>query len=569
MIKATIRLLRALPSNTRITLLTGLCGIAAGLVAVAFLLSTNWVYRVTLVALSHQSRTTFLLGSLAVVTVSSWIVGFLLARFQPKAAGSGIPELKVAYWKDLGFLPFRSLWVKFVAGVLSLGGGASMGREGPTVFVSGGVSSLLAGRLGIARQSRRPFAAAGAAAGLAAAFNTPMAAITFVLEELLGELSDRVIGSVVLASVLGAFVVYATLGKQPAFMMPTVASPSLVVYLFVPIVAVLGGVIGMLFQRASIQLRAKTRKGSRIPPWLRPWVGGLTTWALGSAVFLITGRLGVFSLGYDDLSEGLRLGIDASTASLLVVCKLAATVMCYGWAGCGGIFSPTLFLGAMTGIAVAGFVNPWVPLTHADYVILATVGMSACFGAVVRAPLTALLIVFEMTHQFALVPALMLAGVISQPIARAFGKHNFYDEILEQDGHELTHVKPPRDLESWRNLPVSTIARLNPFVLHDLSGPAIRAALLAPYGRFPVEIEGSIKGILLRPEAEAALKQGRTPQLEPAIVGSMKMSIRDVSHLIINAPCGLVVLTDDGADRILSLVTLHDLLRAQVDVSDS
>jgi len=568
MIKATIRLLKALPSNTRATLLTSVCGIAAGLVAVAFLLSTNWVYRVTLVALSHQSRTTFLLGSLGVITVSSWIVGFLLARFQPKAAGSGIPELKVAYWKDLGFLPFRSVWVKFVAGVLSLGGGASLGREGPTVFVSGGVATNLAGRLGVARQNQRPFAAAGAAAGLAAAFNTPMAAITFVLEELLGELSNRVIGSVVLASVIGAFVVYATLGKQPAFDLPTVGSPSLVVYLFVPIVAILGGAIGMLFQRASIQLRGKIRAGSRIPPWLRPWVGGLTTWALGSAVFLITGRLGVFSLGYDDLSEGLRQGIDAPTASLLVVCKLAATVMCYGWAGCGGIFSPTLFLGAMTGIAVAGFASPWVPLTHADYVILATVGMSACFGAVVRAPLTALLIVFEMTHQFALVPALMLAGVISQPIARAFGKHNFYDAILEQDGHELMHVKPPRDLESWRNLPVSTIAKLNPLILHDLSETSIRGALLTPYGRFPVELDGGIKGVLLRPEVESALKQGRTPQFEPAVMGSMDMSIRDISHLIINSPSGLVILTEEGSTHILGLVTLHDLLRAQVDVSE-
>ena len=116
----------------------------------------------------------------------------------------------------------------------------------------------------------------------------------------------------------------------------------------------------------------------------------------------------------------------------------------------------------------------WVPLTQADHVILAVVGMSACFGAVVRAPLTALLIVFEMTHQFSVVPALMIGTIISQAISRRLARHNFYDAMLQQDGHELIKMKPPRDLESWQKLPISVIAHSKPVIASDLSEPALQ-----------------------------------------------------------------------------------------------
>ena len=147
------------------------------------------------------------------------MVGYLLNSFSPAASGSGIPQLKLAFWKDFGLVPWRVVWVKFIAGMLSIGGGCSMGREGPSVQLAGGVASNLAGLTGEAKQNRRWPQRPGAAAGLAAAFNTPLAAMTFVLEEIIGDLNSRLLGGVLLASVLGALAVHGIIGKQPAFIL--------------------------------------------------------------------------------------------------------------------------------------------------------------------------------------------------------------------------------------------------------------------------------------------------------------------------------------------------------------
>src|SRR5208282_1482629 len=148
--------------------------------------------------------------------------------------------------------------------------------------------------------------------------------------------------------------------------------------------------------------------------------------------------------------------------------KLISTIACYGLGGCGGIFSPNLFFGGMCGVVVAGLGAHFLPLSQTDIVLLAVGGMSAGLGAAVQAPVTAILIIFEMTHQFALVPGLMVAGLVSQVIARAINPVNFYEEALVQDGHQMEHLVPPRDLRSWHNLPISAVATFKPVVLSDM-----------------------------------------------------------------------------------------------------
>ena len=212
--------IRSLPPRTRDLLLTGIYGLVAGGVAVAFQMGTTGLFDLTFARLARESFETFAAGTLVVILVTSLAVGFLLSSFYPEAAGSGIPQLKVAFWKDFGLVPWRVVWVKFVAGVLSLGGGASLGREGPSVQIAGATASCLAGGLGEPKHLRRPAAAAGAAAGLAAAFNTPLAAVTFVLEELIGDLNGRFLGSILLAAFIGALV-----GAQPAFRLAPVSWP--------------------------------------------------------------------------------------------------------------------------------------------------------------------------------------------------------------------------------------------------------------------------------------------------------------------------------------------------------
>jgi len=433
------------------------------------------------------------------------------------------------------------------------------------VQLAGAVASNLAGLGGAAKQKRRAAAAAGASAGLAAAFNTPLAATTFVLEEIIGDLNSRFLGGVLLAAVLGALVVHGVIGRQPSFTLKEVDTPTWLGYALTPVVAGLASVVGVCFQRASLGLRRRM-KDSRVPAWLLPAVGAVITWALGAAVFAATHRLGVFSLGYDDLSQALAGDLGWQLAAVLLGAKFIATFTCYGFGGCGGIFSPTLFFGGMTGVVVAGFVNLQWPVAQADVVTLAVVGMSACLGAVVWAPVTGILIVFEMTHQFSLVPALMIAALVSQTVSRKMNRENFYDAMLTQDGHQLERVRPPRGLQGWQQLPVSAIANFRPVVLGDPNPSEIQKALKAhPYQRFPVTKQGRLAGILTRKEAEAALAEKRAPRLEPATTCLPGQTIRQLQALLIESSIGLVVLTAADGQPVLGVVTLHDLLRAEVE----
>lgn len=557
-------LLQRLPRQTRVVVQTCLYGLAAGVTTVGFQLAMNWLYRAGLANLSHHSKPAFLLGSFGILIGSALGVGWLLHSFCREAAGSGIPQLKLAFWKDFGTVPWRVAWVKFVAGVLSIGGGSSLGREGPSVQLAGAVGSNLAALSGEAKQRRRAAAAAGASAGLAAAFNTPLAATTFVLEEIIGDLNSHFLGPVLLASVLGALTVHGIIGKQPSFTLTGVEAPTWVGYLMTPLVAALASLVGVCFQRASLRLRAETRSTQRVPAWLWPAAGALLTWVLGVVVFWHTGRLGVFSLGYDDLSSALAGDIGWQLAALLLVTKFVATFSCYGFGGCGGIFSPTLFLGGMTGVAAAGLLNLGWPIARADALTLAVVGMSACLGSVVWTPVTGILIVFEMTHEFALVPALMLGALVSQTISRRLNRHNFYEAILEQDGHHLQHVRPPRDLHGWHQMPISAIAHFHLVALDNLSPATVRAALARhPYQRFPVIREGQLTGILTRPEAEAALAQNRAPKLATAVTCLREQTIREIQQLLMESTTHCLVVVDRQGGSALGLITLHDLLRAE------
>lgn len=557
-------LVRRLPSRWRAVLTTCLYGLAAGGAAVAFQLGMNWLYQLGLVRLSHQSAKMFFVGSFILLIGTSLMVGWLLNSFCREAAGSGIPQLKLAFWKDFGLVPWRVVWVKFVAGILSIGGGSSLGREGPSVQLAGAVGSNLAALTGEAKQSRRAPAAAGAAAGLAAAFNTPLAATTFVLEEIIGDLNSRFLGAVLLASVIGAFVVHGIIGKQPAFTLTGLDSPSWVGYVLTPVVAALASVVGVYFQRTSLGLRARTKGIRRFPKWMIPAVGALVTWVLGSLVFWRTGHLGVFSLGYDDLSSALAGDLGWQLAAVLLLTKFIATFSCYGFGGCGGIFSPTLFFGGMTGVLVAGLVGLQWHVSRADTLTLAVVGMSACLGAVVFAPVTGILIVFEMTHEFSLVPALMVGALVSQAISRKLNRESFYDALLAQDGHQLEHVRPPRDLHDWQRLPISAIANFKPVLARELDPVGLRKLLDEhPYQQFPVVESGKLAGVLTRKETELALLQKRAATLAPATSCLRDQTVSDLQRGLIEADTHFVIVLDRKDGDVIGVVTLHDLLRAE------
>ncbi len=561
--------LRRMPKQSRLILLTIVYALGAGLVAVAFQLAVSWVFRLGLVELARQSPAVFLGGSFVLTVGTALLAGWMLSRFATDAAGSGIPQLKRAFWKDFGFVPGRIIWVKFIAAALQIGGGSSLGREGPSVQLAGAVGSNLAGFVGEPKQKRRRGAAVGAAAGLAAAFNTPLAAMTFVLEELIGDLNSPLLGGMLLAALVGAMVTHGLIGPQPAFTLDPAGDPAWRAYLLVPIIAAVAALVGVLFQRGSLNLRGVCSQRSLLPRWALPAVGALVCWMLGAAVFLKTGRLAVFGLGYEDLSDALAGKLAWQLAALFLVAKLLATIACYGTGGCGGIFSPTLFLGAMTGLALAGASRIVLPLTSNDVAMLAIVGMSATLGAVVRAPVTSILIVFEMTHEFALVPPLMLGAIASTAVSRRFLPRNFYDALLEQDGHDVDRFIPPRDLRAWQSQPVSLLANPRPVVASALDHASLSHLLNShPFERFPVVTDGEVRGILLREEAQVAVRENREPRLTPAATCTPHDPLRHAADSLVESGCGMLVLRAETNAEIVGLITLHDLLRAQVAAAE-
>jgi len=347
-------------------------------------------------------------------------------------------------------------------------------------------------------------------------------------------------------------VAHGILGPQPSFSLAAIGEPSWRSYLLVPLVAVAGTLVGVAFQKSALGLRARQKKSNVLPAWLRPAVGGLVCWGLGVLVFLQTGKLGVFGLGYDDLSEALTGKLLWQTAALLLAAKFVATVACYGMGGCGGIFSPTLFFGAMTGLGIAGVMQPVFPLS-ADGVAM-----------VIRAPVTSILIVFEMTHQFALVPPLMLAALISQAVSRRLSRHNFYDALLEQDGHVVERFSPPRDLREWQKQPVLLLANPKPVAASSLELKQVQALLNShPYTQFPVVIDGQIRGVLTRVEADRAIREKRVPVLVKATICTPDLSLRAVEMQLIESQTGFLLLQDPAAGTLMGILTLHDILRAQ------
>lgn len=555
---------------TRELMVTVAIGLGGGLAAVAFNRSINFIYEAIWPRLAAGDLWGFLGWSLLVMIGVGAISGWLLSAFCPEAAGSGIPQVKLAFWRDSGFVSLRAGIVKFVAGALTIGGGASLGREGPSVHLSGSLASNIAGWLGVPKHGRRSALAAGAAAGLAAAFNTPISAITFVLEEVIEDLnSARYLGHALLAAVLATFVTHLFLGSHPAFVIPIVQSISWKLYLLAPIVAALAAVIGAWFQLFTLGWRERI-KTSPIPTWARPMVGMLITWALGCAVFVLTlklyghGRLGVFSLGYPDLTDILHNNMLWKVALLLLVAKFVATVASYAWGGCGGIFAPTLFLGAAFGLGISEAISWIFPLWEGDRIALAVVGMSACLGAVVRAPITSILIVFEMTHEFTFVPVLLLGTLASQLVSRWMTKDNFYTDVLARDGHDLARLIPPRTLEEYRQSRLGTVANFKPVCVTSLDHQDVKHLLEAnAYLRFPVVLEGALKGTVTRGELDLALREFREPRIDSATTATPDETLAVAQTKLIHSNHGLLVVLHETTGAVLGLMTLHDLFRVE------
>jgi len=426
----------------RLFVLTLISGALCGLAAVAFHLGMDKASTLLIDRAMAAPQNSWMWWTILTPTIGGVVVGLGLRYWVPGAVGSGIPQVKTAYALNAGRVPFRDAFGKFVLGIIQVGSGGSLGREGPTVQVCAGVSNLLARAAKLSRQSQRRMASVGVAAGIAAAFNAPIAAVTFTVEEVVGDLDQTVLTGIIVAAAIAAAVERGVLGQQPVFQVTKQyaqgPASSLVSY---AVLGVLAAVVAVTFTDSLLKLRSGFKKFTAVPPWVHPGIGGAMTGTLAVIAMMWLRQGGVTGSGYGTLNKALDGSLPLQALMALCVLKLAATVWSYASGGAGGIFAPALFIGGMLGGAV-GTLDMMLFHHGPDTVAaFALVGMGAVFAGIIRAPITSVLIIFEMTGSYGLILPLMIANMSAYALARHWRKTPIYEALLEQDGVVLPHGK--------------------------------------------------------------------------------------------------------------------------------
>jgi CIC family chloride channel protein len=363
--------------------------------------------------------------------VGSLGIGYLLYRYFPDARGSGVPQTKAALFARDGRITLRTVVGKFFCTSATLASGIPLGREGPSVQVGAGIGSVLGRMLGLSTEQVKKLIPVGAAAAIAAAFNTPLAAVLFSLEEITGDLYAPVMGAVVLASATAWMVLRVCLGDHPLLKVPQYQLVHQVEFGVYGVLGVAGGVVSAVFTKLLLGIRARFLRLPQKTVWFQPVVGGLVVGLMGWFVPQVLG------VGYGFVGEALNGRMAFQLMALLVVLKLVAVTTSYATGNAGGIFGPSLFIGAMLGGTVGTVAHYLFPAYTATPGAYALVGMGAVFAGVIRAPMTSVLMIFEMTQDYAVIVPLMIANLVSLFVASRLQPEPIYEALAVQDGIHL------------------------------------------------------------------------------------------------------------------------------------
>ena len=435
---------------------------------------------------------------LVLPVLAGLVYGPLVSRFAPQARGHGVPEVMYAVAKKGGRIPAPVAAVKALASALCIGAGGSVGREGPIVQIGSALGSTIGRVLRVPEGRLRTLVACGAAAGIAATFNAPLAGVFFALELILGEFTAAAFGPVVLSAVTASVISRAALGDSAFLSLPRFAVHSVVEYSLYALLGMLGAVVARLFtlllyavEDGCDGLWGRTRG----PEWARPAVGGLF---LGLVLLALPEMYGV---GYPVLAGAVDGRYAVGFLVVLLVGKAFATSLTIGIGGSGGVFAPSLFLGAVTGAAVGQTLHALIPGTVTQPGAYALIGMGAVFAGAGRAPITAVVILFELTGEYTIILPLMLAVVCATAVSRALSPDTIYTLKLRRRGIDIdaSRVALPQLHLSQVMLDVPDPLRATDTI--DIIRDRIRQAV----GALPVVHEdGTYAGVLTLQVLEAA-----------------------------------------------------------------
>jgi CIC family chloride channel protein len=472
-----------------------LLGALVGLVTVAFILLTGRISARMYPAGGSGWRRVIVpvLGSLS--------TGYLLWRYFPNARGSGIPQTKAAIFISDGRIMMRTVLGKFFCCSASLASGIALGREGPSVQVGAGLASVVARNIGLTPKQVKALVPAGCAAALAAAFNTPIAAVLFSLEEILGDLHATVLGSVVLSAATSWMVLHLVLGDDPLFHVAGYQLRNPAEFGVYVVLGIVGGLGSVAFVKLLLGLREWFMRLPAWTAWFQPVAGGLTVGLLG---YFVPEVLGV---GYNHVEKVLNGNIVIKLVVLFAVLKIVATAVCYASGNAGGIFGPSLFIGAMIGAAVGGVAHTLFPTITAGPGAYALVGMGTAFAGIVRTPWTSVIMIFEITRDYTIIVPLMISNMIAYFISQRLQKEPIYEALSHQEGIHLPTAES-RLQGDW--IQVQQSMRTEPLAF----SPDVEVSTILPqvkagaFDAWPVVGKDGLRGMIRNSEIDQLVAAG-------------------------------------------------------------
>jgi CIC family chloride channel protein len=478
--------------------------------------------------------------------VGGLIVGPMIYFFAREAKGHGVPEVMEAVALKGGRIRPIVAVIKSLASSICIGSGGSVGREGPIVQIGSALGSTLGQRLNLSEEKIRVLVACGAAGGIAATFNAPIAGVLFALEIIIGEFSVRHFSSVVISSVAASVIGRAVFGNVPAFVIPTeYGINSLWEFVFYPILGIITAFWGVLFVRSLYWTEDIFAKWKSVPEWIQPMFGGLLLGVIGLVYPKVTGvtwdRMPqIFNVGYNVIETALASKLLLGTALTLLVLKLIATSLTLGSGGSGGVFAPSLFMGAMLGTVFdlgIRMIFPGIPAPPGAY---ALVGMGATFAAAAHAPMTAVLILFELTGDYRIILPLMLTVVITTIVSQRLLKgESIYTLKLTRRGVRLQRGRDKDILESV--LVSEVMSHEFAVVSTDDSLVNFSALINKTHSHGAVVLDGNGKfwGVIT------------ISDLEKAISNKLKLDKTKVSQVATQRPQVLVAYPDESIGQAL------------------
>ena len=408
-------------------------------------------------------RTLPIYMKIGVPAIGGLIVGVMVYYWAREAKGHGVPEVMKAIALNNGIIRPRVAIVKLLASSVCIGSGGSVGREGPVIQIGSSIGSTVGQLFRVNAERVKTFVACGAAAGIAAAFNAPVAGALFSLEIILGDFAVAQFSPIVVSSVVATAVSRTFLGDYPAFTVPSYELLSPYELFFYALLGILAGLVALLYIKVLYALEDFFEKLS-FPELLKPMIGGILIGIIGMAAPQI------FGVGYHSITAALNGDMLWTTMLMLVFLKIIATSISLGSGGSGGIFAPSLFIGTMVGGFFGVIIHTFFPFS-ANVGAYALVGMGALVAGTTHAPITAILIIFEMTNDYKIILPLMISCVISVLLTTKLKKESIYTLKLIRQGIDLYKG---REVNILRSLLVKEVMRKDPVIISaDTSLPEL------------------------------------------------------------------------------------------------